>query len=32
VTQPAIFLHSVVKAKVLGDAFKPSDGGGAFAR
>ncbi|MEZ4791403.1 MAG: ACP S-malonyltransferase [Flavobacteriales bacterium] len=24
VTQPAIFLHSVVKAKVLGDAFKPS--------
>lgn len=24
VTQPAIFLHSVVKAKVMGDAFKPS--------
>ena len=24
VTQPAIFLHSVVKAKVLGDAFKPT--------
>ena len=24
VTQPAIFLHSVVKAKVLGDAFKPA--------
>jgi [acyl-carrier-protein] S-malonyltransferase len=24
VTQPAIFLHSVVKAKVLGDAFQPS--------
>lgn len=23
VTQPAIFLHSVIKAKVLGDAFKP---------
>ncbi|MEO8590963.1 MAG: ACP S-malonyltransferase [Flavobacteriales bacterium] len=24
VTQPAIFLHSVVKAKVLGDAFQPA--------
>ncbi|MBL0127185.1 MAG: ACP S-malonyltransferase [Flavobacteriales bacterium] len=24
VTQPAIFLHSVVKAKVMGDAFKPN--------
>ena len=24
VTQPAIFLHSVVKAKVLGEAFRPS--------
>lgn len=24
VTQPAIFLHSVVKAKVMGDAFKPA--------
>ncbi|MBV6403820.1 MAG: ACP S-malonyltransferase [Flavobacteriales bacterium] len=24
VTQPAIFLHSVVKAKVLGDAFRPA--------
>jgi [acyl-carrier-protein] S-malonyltransferase len=24
VTQPAIFLHSVVKAKVMGDEFKPS--------
>ena len=24
VTRPAIFLHSVVKAKVLGDAFQPS--------
>lgn len=24
VTQPAIFLHSVVKAKVLGDSFKPA--------
>ena len=24
VTQPAIFLHSVVKAKVLGDAFQPN--------
>ena len=24
VTQPAIFLHSVVKAKVMGDAFKPT--------
>ena len=23
VTQPAIFLHSVIKAKVLGDAFRP---------
>ena len=23
VTQPAIFLHSVILAKVLGDAFKP---------
>lgn len=24
VTQPAIFLHSVIKAKVLGDAFQPA--------
>jgi len=24
VTQPAIFLHSVVKAKVMGDAFRPA--------
>jgi len=24
VTQPAIFLHSVIKAKVLGEAFKPA--------
>ena len=24
VTQPAIFLHSVVKAKVMGDAFQPA--------
>lgn len=24
VTQPAIFLHSVIKAKVLGDAFQPT--------
>src|SRR5690606_25032509 len=24
VTQPAIFLHSVVKAKVMGDAFQPT--------
>ena len=24
VTQPAIFLHSVIKAKVMGDAFRPS--------
>ena len=24
VTQPAIFLHSVIKAKVMGDAFQPA--------
>lgn len=28
VTQPAVFLHSVIRAKVLGDEFKPDMAGG----
>jgi DNA-directed RNA polymerase beta' subunit len=31
VTQPAVFLHSVILAKTLGDDFKPN-GGGTFTR